>query len=146
MYIGEYTHSIDNKGRVIVPAKYREQLGDSFYISPGFDPYCLYVHSRREWEEFYTKLQELPLLDREARKLIRYFSTGLVECEVDKQGRVSIPSKLRAIAEIKKDVVFAGVGSKVEIWSAEHYEEVDNYQSEDIEAMTKHMMALGLSF
>ena len=93
MFMGTYDHSIDTKGRVIVPAKFRETLGDSFVVTLGLDG-CLFVYPNEEWEDFVRQLKELPG-SKEARKLQRYFMAGAAPCDVDKQGRVLIPSNLR---------------------------------------------------
>ena len=105
--MGTYDHSIDAKGRVIVPAKFREELGDSFVVTLGLDG-CLFVYPQEDWEDFVKQLRELPG-SKEARKLQRYFMAGAASCELDKQGRVLIDQKLREHAGLDKEVVLAGV-------------------------------------
>lgn len=142
MFMGEYNHSIDAKGRIIVPSKFRETLGDLFVVTLGLDG-CLFVYPNNEWESFLTKLSSLPG-SKEARQLQRYFLAGATECEVDKQGRILIPSKLRTAAALDKDVVFVGVLSKIEIWSKERWEQNNVY--DDMDDVAEHMSEFGISF
>lgn len=142
MFMGEYNHSIDAKGRIIVPSKFRETLGDLFVVTLGLDG-CLFVYPNNEWESFLTKLSSLPG-SKEARQLQRYFLAGATECEVDKQGRILIPSKLRTAAALDKDVVFVGVLSKIEIWSKERWEQNNIY--DDMDDVAEHMSEFGISF
>lgn len=142
MFMGTYEHSIDTKGRVIIPAKFREQLGDSFVVTLGLDG-CLFVYPENEWQDFVKELRELPG-SKEARKLQRYFMAGAAPCDVDKQGRVLIPANLREKAELEKDIVFVGVMSKIEIWSKEHWDENDDF--ENVDEIAEHMSELGLSY
>lgn len=142
MFMGTYEHSIDTKGRVIIPAKFREQLGDSFVVTLGLDG-CLFVYPENEWQDFVKELKELPG-SKEARKLQRYFMAGAAPCDVDKQGRVLIPANLREKAGLEKDIVFVGVMSKIEIWSKEHWDENDDF--ENVDDIAEHMSELGLSY
>ena len=142
MFMGTYGHSIDAKGRVIVPAKFREVLGDSFVVTLGLDG-CLFVYPEEEWEDFVKQLKELPG-SKEARKLQRYFMAGAAPCDVDKQGRVLIPSSLREKVGLDKDVVFVGVTSKIEIWSKERWE--DNNDFDNVDDIAEHMSEFGLSY
>ena len=142
MFMGTYGHSIDAKGRVIVPAKFREVLGDSFVVTLGLDG-CLFVYPEEEWEDFVKQLKELPG-SKEARKLQRYFMAGAAPCDVDKQGRVLIPSSHREKVGLDKDVVFVGVMSKIEIWSKERWE--DNNDFDNVDDIAEHMSEFGLSY
>ena len=142
MFMGTYGHSIDAKGRVIVPAKFREVLGDSFVVTLGLDG-CLFVYPEEEWEDFVKQLKELPG-SKEVRKLQRYFMAGAAPCDVDKQGRVLIPSSLREKVGLDKDVVFVGVMSKIEIWSKERWE--DNNDFDNVDDIAEHMSEFGLSY
>lgn len=142
MFMGTYDHSIDAKGRVIVPAKFREPLGDSFVVTLGLDG-CLFGYPETEWMDFVEQLKELPGT-KEARKLQRYFMAGAAPCDIDKQGRILIPSKLRAAAGLEKDIVFVGVMSKIEIWSKARWEENDDF--ENVDEIAEHMSEFGLSF
>lgn len=142
MFMGEYNHSIDAKGRIIVPAKFRELLGDVFVVTQGLDG-CLFVYPDEEWEKFVKELRELPG-SKEARQLQRYFMAGAALVEVDKQGRILLPLKLREQAKLEKDIVFVGVLSKIEIWSKERWDANNNY--DDMDAIAENMSKFGLSF
>jgi len=142
MFMGEYNHTIDPKGRIIVPSKFRETLGETFVVTLGLDG-CLFVYPNNEWQSFLTKLNGLPG-SKEARQLQRYFLAGATECEVDKQGRILIPTKLRTAAALDKDVVFVGVLSKIEIWSKERWEQNNIY--DDMDDVAEHMSEFGISF
>lgn len=101
--MGEYRHTIDAKGRLIVPAKFREQLGDSFVVTRGMDG-CLFGYTQEEWNILETKLQKLPLTKKDARAFVRFFYSAATECEIDKQGRINIPKSLRTHAALQKKV------------------------------------------
>lgn len=116
MFMGEYQHSIDDKGRMIVPAKFRDSLGASFIVTRGLDQ-CLFVYPREEWTVLEQKLKELPMMKSDARAFTRFFFSGATECELDKQGRINIPSNLRDYAKLDKDCVVLGVSNRVEVWS-----------------------------
>ena len=118
---GEYNHSVDAKGRMIVPSKLRDALGSSFVITRGMDP-CLLAYPNDEWELFEEKLNQLPRTNKKARDLKRYFVGSAVDCEIDSQGRILLPSNLREFAKILKDVVIVGMVENVEIWSKEEYD------------------------
>lgn len=141
MFMGEYNHTIDAKGRIIVPAKFREELGDEFVVTQGLDG-CLFVYPNDEWQNFITELRGLPG-NKEARQLQRYFMAGAASCEVDKQGRILIPSKLREQGKLEKDIVFVGVLSKIEIWSKENW---DSNRLDNMDEIADHMSEFGLSF
>ena len=142
MFMGTYEHGLDAKGRVIIPAKLRDNLGESFVVTLGLDG-CLFAYPMDEWESFVNKLKELPGT-KEARKLQRYFLAGAAPCEADKQGRVLIPANLREQAGLSKDVVFVGVLQKIDIWSKERWQENDDY--ENVDDIAEHMSEFGLSF
>ncbi len=142
MFMGEYNHTIDAKGRIIIPSKFREALGDEFVVTQGLDG-CLFVYPNEEWTGFVTQLKNLPG-SKEARQLQRYFMAGAADCEVDKQGRILIPGKLREQAGLEKDIVFVGVLSKIEIWSKEKWESNNDY--DDMDQIAEHMSEFGLSF
>ena len=141
MFMGEYNHTIDAKGRIIIPSKFREALGDTFVVTLGLDG-CLFVYPNDEWLSFVAELKNLPG-NKEARQLQRYFMAGAADCEVDKQGRILIPSKLREQAGLDKDVVFVGVLSKIEIWSKERWE---NNSYDNMDEIADRMSEFGLSF
>jgi MraZ protein len=121
MFMGEYQHSIDDKGRLTIPAKFRDALGPTFVITRGLDN-CLFVYPQQEWAAMEQKLKALPLMKADARAFTRFFLAGATECELDRQGRVNIPANLREHAGLDKDCVIIGVSSRVEIWSKENWE------------------------
>lgn len=141
MFMGEYNHTIDAKGRLIVPSKFRETLGDTFVVTKGLDG-CLFVYDNEEWGIFEEKLKSLPITNKEARQFVRFFLAGAAEVEVDKQGRILVPNVLREFAELNKDVVLIGVASRIEIWSKERFEGMNAY--EDMDEIAEHMAELGL--
>ena len=141
MFMGEYNHTIDAKGRLIIPAKFREVLGDEFVVTKGMDG-CLFVFDNSEWQVFAEKLRSLPMIDKEVRQFTRFFLAGAASVEVDKQGRILLPSVLRAFAGITKDTVLIGVGSRIEIWSKDRWEGTVTYQ--DMDEISTHMVELGI--
>ena len=141
MFMGEYNHTIDAKGRLIVPSKFREALGDTFVVTKGLDG-CLFVYDNEEWQAFEEKLRSLPITNKEARQFARFFLAGAAEVEVDKQGRILVPNILREFAQISKDVVLIGVASRIEIWSKERFERMASF--EDMDEIAEHMAQLGL--
>jgi len=141
VFMGEYNHTLDAKGRLIVPAKFRDKLGDEFVVTKGMDG-CLFVFAMSEWGEFEEKLHTLPMIDKEARQFTRFFLAGAANLEVDKSGRILIPQVLRDFADITKDAVLIGVGSRVEIWSKERWEGTVSF--EDMDDIAKHMAELGI--
>ena len=115
MLIGEYSHSLDAKGRLIMPAKLRDDMGEKFIVTTGLDG-CLFGFSMSEWEKFEDKLKTLPITNKNARNFVRFFLSGATECELDKQGRFLITAKLREVASLDKDVTIIGAGTRIEIW------------------------------
>ena len=141
MLIGEYEHSLDAKGRLIMPSKLRQDIGEKFIITKGLDG-CLFVFSQNEWNNFETKLKTLPLSDKNARNFVRFFLSGATECEIDKQGRFLIPSNLRVVAKLEKEAIIIGVGTRLEIWNKEIWEQCDeNISAEEI---AENMANLGI--
>lgn len=116
MFMGEYEHSIDDKGRLIIPVKFREGLGERFVATKGLDN-CLFIYPQAEWQKLEEKLKELPFTRADSRAFTRFFFSGATECELDKQGRILVPANLRSHAKLEKDVVIIGVSTRVEIWS-----------------------------
>ena len=144
MFMGEYNHTIDAKGRLIVPAKFREILGDEFVVTKGLDG-CLFVYADKEWKAFEEKLGTLPLTNKNARQFTRFFLAGAAACEVDKQGRILLPSVLREFAGLEKDVVLVGVASRIEIWSRDRWEESVGTYDNDMDEVAENMESLGFS-
>lgn len=144
MLTGEFNHSIDTKGRLIIPSKLRESLGEHFVITKGMDG-CLFLYPDNEWEAFEEKLRTLPLTNKKARDFKRFFLGSATEGELDKQGRVLISSSLRSYANLEKEVVLAGLLDKVEIWSKDAWETRTAEVEENIEDIANDMEDLGLS-
>lgn len=145
MFIGEYNHTIDTKGRLIVPSKFREALGDEFVVTKGLDG-CLFVYPMEEWTAFTDKLKDLPLTKKDARQFSRFFLAGAASCEVDKQGRILIPAVLREFAGLEKDAVLVGVSSRIEIWSRSNWEKISDVDIEDMDNIAEHMEDIGITF
>jgi MraZ protein len=127
--MGEYHHSIDNKGRMIVPSKFRDDLGEMFIITRGLDQ-CLFGYPLSEWALIEEKLKGLPLTKKDARAFTRFFFSGATESELDKQGRINIPAPLLQYAKLEKECVVLGVSNRIEIWSKQIWEDYFA-QSED---------------
>lgn len=142
MFIGEYKHSIDNKNRLIIPSKYRDDLGQVFMLTKGLD-HCLSIYPYSEWTIFEQKLKNLPLTNQNARRFTRFFLSGAVECKIDKQGRILLTSALKDYAGVEKDVYFIGMGDRIEIWSSAEWEK---YNEDDFDAneLAEQMAELGI--
>lgn len=140
-FCGEYQHSVDAKGRMIVPLKFREILGANFMVTRGLDG-CLSVYPMEAWEGFTQKLKSLPISNPNARQFVRFFMSGAVECELDKQGRILLPQTLRTYGEITKEVVVTGVGERVEIWDAAKWEQYNSTLTS--EEIATNMESLGI--
>lgn len=143
MLLGEYRHNVDVKGRVSVPSKFREDLGQTFIVTKGLDN-CLFMYSKKEWETFELKLKELPLTNQDARSFVRFFFAGAAECEIDKQGRINIPQHLREYANIQKDVVIVGVATRAEIWDSENWNKYTSSDSLNATKLASQMSQLGI--
>ncbi|MBO6232790.1 MAG: division/cell wall cluster transcriptional repressor MraZ [Clostridia bacterium] len=141
MLIGEYEHSLDTKGRLIMPSKLRQDIGEKFIVTKGLDG-CLFAFSQNEWENFETKLKTLPLSDRNARNFVRFFLSGATECEIDKQGRFLIPANLRTAANLEKETVIIGVGTRLEIWDKDAWQKCDENIS--VDEIAQNMTMLGI--
>ena len=144
MLTGEFNHSIDAKGRLIIPSKFREDLGENFMIKKGMDG-CLFIYPENEWKTFEEKLRTLPLTNKKARDFKRFFLGSAVDGDLDKQGRVLISSALRAYAGLEKEVVLAGVLDRIEIWNKTAWDERNAEVEADIEDIANDMEDLGLS-
>ncbi len=143
MLIGEYEHSLDVKGRLIMPAKLRADIGEKFIITKGLDG-CLFVFSQDEWSNFEAKLKELPLTNKNARDFVRFFLSGATEGELDKQGRFLIVNNLRSYANITKEVIIIGVGTRLEIWNKEKWEEYNTSKNLSADEIAENMTMLGI--
>jgi len=143
MFMGEYNHTIDTKGRLIIPSKFREGLGEEFVVTKGLDG-CLFVFSNEEWQEFEMKLKALPLTNKSARQFARFFVAGATPCELDKQGRILLPGPLREYAGLDKDVVLTGMLNRIEIWSKQKWDENNSLDDVDMDEIAEQMTDLGL--
>ncbi|MBX6377512.1 MAG: division/cell wall cluster transcriptional repressor MraZ [Clostridia bacterium] len=117
MFLGEYCHSLDEKGRLTLPSRFREELGDPFVVTKGLDK-CLFAYPRAEWEALGEKLRTLPFTQAKVRSFVRFFFSGAAECSPDRQGRVLLPPSLRDYAGLTRDVMVVGVANRVEVWDA----------------------------
>ncbi|EUJ28432.1 division/cell wall cluster transcriptional repressor MraZ [Listeria cornellensis] len=143
MFMGEYQHNIDIKGRLIVPSKFREQLGDQFVITRGLDK-CLFAYPLDEWTKVEEKIQTLPLTKKDARSFTRFFFSGASECELDKQGRINIPSNLTSYAELEKETVIVGVASRIEIWSKSEWDKFFDEAEESFTDIAENMIGFDI--
>ena len=141
--MGEYQHSLDDKGRLIIPSKLREGLGEKFILTRGLD-HSLFVYPLTEWSHMEEKMKTLPTTQADARAFVRMFFSGAVECEPDKQWRISIPQNLREHARINKDLYVLGVSTRVEIWAKEVWEEYSSKVEESYEALAEKIVGIGL--
>lgn len=137
--MGEYNHNVDTKGRMIVPAKFREELGEAFIVTRGLDK-CLFAYPMHEWKNIEEKLKNLPLTKKDARAFTRFFFSGAIECEVDKQGRINIPSNLRTYAALEKECVVIGVSERVEIWAKDSWDEYVEDSEESFSDIAENLM------
>lgn len=145
MFLGGAKHTLDAKGRLIIPAKYREALGEEFVIAKGLDG-CLFVYPMNEWQELEQKLRSLPLTQKEARAFARFFFSGANEGEMDKQGRLIIPQELREYAHLTKDCKVVGVNNRLEIWDLATWEDYNTEGEESIEQLAEIMGEHGWGF
>ena len=143
MLIGEYEHSVDAKGRLIMPSRLREDIGEKFVVTKGLDG-CLFVFSLKEWEIFEEKLKALPVSNKNARDFTRFFLAGAIECEIDKQGRFLITSNLREFASLDKDVVIIGVTTRLEIWDRDKWKSYSGDENISAEEIAENMSMLGI--
>ena len=141
MFMGEYNHVIDAKGRLIIPARFRELLGEEFILTKGLDG-CLSIYPMDAWEAFETKLRALPLTNKNARTFTRFFVAGATSCELDRQGRVLVPQPLREFAGLEKEVVLTGNLDRIEIWSKEKWSENCDY--DDMDSIAEGMQDMGI--
>lgn len=143
MFMGEYNHTLDVKGRLIIPSKFRDTLGESFIVARGMDG-CLFVYSNDAWNDIHMKIKELPsLTNKESRHFSRFLLAGASEVDVDKQGRILVPQNLREFAGLDKDVVLVGVGDRIEIWNKEKWDDIN--LADNMDEIAAAMERLGLS-
>ena len=131
MFIGEFHHSIDAKGRFIIPAKFREQLNECCVITRGIDQ-CLFIYPIEEWKILLEKVNGLPVNRKDARQFSRFFLSGACECEFDKQGRINLSTPLMNYAGLSKDCVIIGVSNRIEIWEKEKWTQYFDFSVDSI--------------
>lgn len=141
--MGEYHHNIDQKGRLIIPAKMREGLGESFVITRGLDQ-CLFGYPLSEWADIEEKLKALPLTKKDARAFTRFFFSGATESEIDKQGRINLPSTLLQYAKLEKECVILGVSNRIEIWDKSIWEEYFAQSEESFAEIAENMIGFDI--
>ncbi|WP_350344837.1 division/cell wall cluster transcriptional repressor MraZ [Proteinivorax tanatarense] len=139
MFLGEFFHNLDGKGRVIIPAKFREGLGSGFIMTRGLDN-CLFVYPKKEWAHMEEKLKSLPFTQGDARAFVRFLFSGATECEIDKQGRVLVPQTLRKYAQIEKEAVIIGVSNRVEVWSKEKWDEYSEKAEQSFDQIAEEIV------
>ena len=129
--MGEYHHNIDDKARIVLPSKFREELTSSFVITRGLEG-CLFIYSKEEWDKLVSKLKTLPFTKKDARAFLRFFLSGATEVTLDKQGRVAIPAPLASYASLIKECVVIGVNDRIEIWASQKFNEYFNEYEDNI--------------
>ena len=138
MFMGEYHHNIDDKARIVLPSKFREELGDTFVVTRGLEG-CLFIYSKKEWVNIVSKLKELPFTKKDARAFLRFFLSGAIECQTDKQGRVALPTPLVNYASLKKECVVIGVNDRLEIWSKDAFNGYFNQNIDNISDLAEDL-------
>lgn len=136
--MGEFKHSIDAKGRLIIPAKFRDQLNGHFVVTRGLDG-CLFGYPMAEWQQMEEKLRTLPLTKRDARAFVRFLYSAATECDIDKQGRINIPDTLCSHADLTKKCVIVGVSNRIEIWSEERWQQFTSTTANDFDEIAEDL-------
>lgn len=140
MFMGEYHHNIDDKGRLIIPSKFRDELGEKFIVTRGLEE-CLFVYSKDEWNNIINKLNNLPFTSKDARTFMRMFMSGATECDLDKNGRINIPQILTKYATLEKECVVIGVNDRLEIWSSEKFENFFNSNIDNFSEIAENLFS-----
>ena len=140
MLIGEYRHNIDEKGRLIIPSKFRDEIGTSFVVTKGLDG-CLFVYPLVEWEKIVSKLKTLPFTKKDARTFTRFFLASATVCEFDKQGRINLVNSLISYAGLKKECTIIGVNDRLEIWESEKYDNLMNENLEELDMISENLFS-----
>ena len=142
MFMGEYNYTIDDKGRLTIPSKLRDNLGHDFIVTRGLDK-CLFVYPKTEWENVISKYRELPNT-KDARNFMRFFLSGATENEFDKQGRINIANSLIEYANLKKDCVIIGVNERLEIWDKESWDKFIKDNEENLSDIAEHLFTVNI--
>ena len=143
MFMGEYQHKMDNKGRVIIPASFRDELSEKFVVTRGLDN-CLFVYPMQEWSILEEKLNSLPITSKDSRTFVRFFFSGATECQLDKQGRISLPSNLRDYADLDKQIVIIGLSNRIELWAKAKWDNYIDDAENSYEDIAEKMEELGI--
>lgn len=144
MLMGEYHHNIDDKGRLTIPSKFREDLGDKFVITRGLEN-CLFAYSENDFQKIVTKLQQIPFTKKDARQFMRFFLSGATTVEIDKQGRINISTPLISYANLKKECVVIGTGDRLEIWSSEGWDEFFNSTKDNMSDIAEGLFSTNIN-
>ncbi|NSW75642.1 MAG: division/cell wall cluster transcriptional repressor MraZ [Candidatus Atribacteria bacterium] len=139
MFLSHYRHTVDKKGRIVIPSEFRDALRERIYLTPGIES-CIFIYPQEEWEKLYRKVASLPLTQKDARDFMRLFLSSAATVEIDPQGRVMLPLHLRKYAQIENRVILLGVGNRVEIWSEEHWDAYFQKIQGSFEAITQSIV------
>ncbi len=145
MLMGEYRHNIDDKNRLIVPSKFRDELNESFVITKGLEN-CLFIYPIEEWNKMVSKLESLPFTKKDARNFVRFFMSGAEETEFDKQGRIQLTASMVSYANILKECVIIGVGNRLEVWSSENWNQFLTIHSSQLSDIAENLFDSNLDF
>ena len=143
MFMGEYHHTIDDKGRIIIPSKFRYELGDKFVITRGLEN-CLFIYPEKAWNLIVEKLNKLPFTKKDARNFSRFFLSGATTVEFDKQGRINITSPLITYANLKKDCIIVGVGDRLEIWSSDEWNNFFDTNKDNMSDIAENLFTMDI--
>jgi len=143
MFIGEYQHSVDQKGRVAIPAKFRATLKKGAVVTKGLDK-CLFLYPKKDWEELAAKLASLPISQKDARAFGRLMLAGAMDVDIDKQGRINLPGYLRDYANVKNNAVVAGLYNRLEIWNSKDWKTYKDSAEKDSSDIAEHLGNLGV--
>lgn len=144
MLMGEFHHNIDEKNRLIIPSKFRYELGEKFIVTRGLDG-CLFVYPLNEWDKITNQLNTLPFTRKDARAFSRFFLSGATECEFDRQGRINISTPLVTYAKLEKECVIIGVNDRLEIWSKDSWDKFFNDNKEDLSDIAENLFESNVS-
>ena len=143
MFLGESRHSLDPKGRLTIPARFRANLGSVIYATKGLER-CIFIYTTEEWKKLEEKISALPFTKGDVRAFTRIFFSGASELEIDKQGRVLLPASLIEYASIDKEIMIMGVGARIELWSSEHWTAYEEEATHSFESITENLVDFGL--
>lgn len=143
MFMGEYHHTIDEKGRLTIPSKLRYELGEEFIVTRGLDK-CLFVYKKDEWNNIVNKYKDLPNI-KDARNFMRFFLSGATVCGFDKQGRINITIPLSKYADLEKDCIIIGVNDRLEIWSKQNWENFIDENEANLSEIADNLFASNIN-